>query len=225
LDAYLELADIYERPDATGLDKRRLLVLYDSYVDLATRSRQTPPALSRVKERLKQLKDGRERISSVVLPSIPEHNPEVLHKFRCFYRSAQDVVFAYGMLMRNELLLVRVGEMDPDTGTTAASFGGKSKGSGFFRFIKGQNSPQQVQKNLDRLDNVSPVSLDGMENEFRQIPLNKIHKIEYILDPTTETRTVRIQLYQEGSLELLFGAPAQFDADKVTLILKRLTNK
>ena len=105
---YRELARIYDRPDYKGRDKRRGIILYLRYVQLAKEQDDgSKIEIARAEARANAMK---------TLPVSPGGavSGEAI-EFECFYRGSTDC-YIYGRIDLQHLVAVRAGIVDPMTG-------------------------------------------------------------------------------------------------------------
>lgn len=105
-EGYRELARVYDRPEYRGKDKRRAIVLYSRFLELARQTGGFSHAeTARAEERMAALR---------ALP--PDHKSSAAHDaglpFQAFYRGLS-LCFCYGSLTRERIVLVRAGDVDP----------------------------------------------------------------------------------------------------------------
>lgn len=107
-DGYRELARIYDRPDYKGRDKRRGIIMYMRFIDLARADGSySQIEISRAEARANALKTG--VVASGFL------TPGEALEFDCFYRGAHDC-YVFGRATSEMIAAVRIGVIDPHTG-------------------------------------------------------------------------------------------------------------
>jgi len=225
-DAYRGLARIYERPDYSGKDRNRAVILYTRFVDLANKKGgYSTIELERAQSRIAQLQAGapKENIKPGMFSGL------MLHTFPCFYRNNGTVFFGLGGVNREHVVVARAGEVDPDTGVSASEMGNPlMRATTFIRRIKSEKAKaeerEQVKKELDRISKTSVDLLLRETGRCHMLPLSEIQALEYSKDEATDQRTLRLRTSGHAH-ELIFSAAADMDADKCALMLRRMTGK
>jgi hypothetical protein len=116
-EGYRELARIYDRPDYNGKNKRRAVVLYRRFVELAKEyNASTPFEITRAEARAQALVGNNVESKGAGIP-VSEGIT-----FQCYSRSAGCYVF--GVLTASYLIMARLGDTDPDTGQGPPELGG-----------------------------------------------------------------------------------------------------
>ncbi|MCW8131056.1 MAG: protein kinase [Planctomycetota bacterium] len=228
-DGYRALARIYERPDYSGKDKPRSLILYGRFVELASRQGgYSNIEVERAQARLTQLQAAAQR------PPEPQREKAfsgtMLHTFPCFYRSNGTVFFGLGGVNRDSVVVARAGEVDPDTGVSASEMGNPFllRATTLIRRIKSEKAKaeerEQVKKEIERISKTSVDMLLRESGKCHTIPLSEIQAIEYSKDESTDQRMVKLRMGRDMH-ELIFSAAADMEADRCALMIRRLTGK
>jgi tetratricopeptide (TPR) repeat protein len=107
---YRELARIYDRPDYKGRDKKRGIILYTRYVELAREQGEgSKIEIARAEARANAMKTLPASFGGAPIGESIE--------FDCFYRGATDC-YAYCRLDSQYLMAVNAGSVDPITGVS-----------------------------------------------------------------------------------------------------------
>jgi len=222
-EAYRELARIYEKPEYKCNDKRRAIVLYQRFAELARKSGGVSNVeIQRAEERAKVLITmPAERKSSLILAGAGI-------AFHCFYRGPV-VCFSYGVLMNDKLVVVRAGEVDPETGVLASDMGGAmNKASTLFRRFKSEQAKKDeqagVKKELQRLSNLSLEDLQTDSAKVLFLFCEQMNSVDMSVDNAIGTRCITIKAQQQTH-QLLFNEDAAFKADQCYEILRRVLAK
>jgi hypothetical protein len=217
-DGYRELARLYERPDYHGKDKRRAIVLYSRFADLAQQSgKYSAYEISRAQERTQAL---------LALP--PESRSTILQPgegiaFQCFYRGPI-VCFAYGVLNAERLVVARAGEMDPESGIHSSDMGGAmGRATTIFRRLKSEQAKREeqgvVKKELMRLSDLPLAELPKDPACVLNVGCDQITGTEQSIDNTINVRCISIKAPQTH--QLLFSEPNAFKAEQCYELLRR----
>ena len=222
-EAYRELASIYERPEYKGRDKRRVIVLYQRFLELARGSQTFSRVdIARIEERFAALSTGAapsDKKSSTTLPRIGI-------VFQCFYRRG-GVCFCFGALTGSRLIIVKAGEVEPDNGVTAAEMGstiGRATTS-IFRILKSDQSKKDdqtaVKKELGRLSEIAVEDLHKEPGCQLDIPCEQIKGATVNVDEAVGIRC--ISLKTDAHLhQLLFLESSSFKAEQCFELLRRI---
>jgi serine/threonine protein kinase len=222
-EGYRELARIYDRPEYREKDKRRAIVLYARFAELAKqRGGFTQVEISRAEERMASLKAANHESRSSGLQSgvgIP---------FQCFYRGGI-ICFAYGVISQERILIARAGEMDPDSGIQASEMGGAvTKATSIFRRFMSESAKKeqqaQVKKELQRLAALPPETLVTDSAKVLALPMEQITGVAMSIDNAVNIRNVKINTPQQNH-ELLFTESGSFRADQCYALIRRKLSK
>ncbi len=224
---YFALAQIYQRPDYTGTDRNRAIIMYGRFIELSDKhGGYTELEIKRARERMDALK--RAGTSGALRPAveIDEKEPR-LASFNCFYRGDRHVFFGIAVVTRKGLTLAEAGEVDPDTGVSAADIGSPlQRATRIFRKMKSGKARSAerdaIIKQLKRLDHLSAAHLRAEDNNSIFLPIEKFQKIS--LDEKAENgyRILRIYAASQNH-DLLFSTKDEIEAPRCALFLKRLT--
>ncbi|MCY3017813.1 MAG: protein kinase [Planctomycetota bacterium] len=216
---YRELARIYDHPEYKGRDKRRAIVLYNRFAELARLGAAFSGfEISRAEERASSLmtSPGQERKTSILAPGTGV-------AFHCFYRGSV-TCFAYGALTSERLILARAGYVDPDSGITATEMGSTlGRATTFFRRLRSEEARKDeqaaVKKELARL---SSLALDDLAKDPACVAVVECaHMISVTVsgDQDPVTRCITIQAQQTH--QLLFTEETLFKAEQCYELLRR----
>jgi serine/threonine-protein kinase len=132
---YRELARIYDRPDYKGRDKRRAIILYSRYVELAReRGEGSKIEIARAEARANALRNQPPSYGGAPMGESLE--------FDCFYRGAADC-YAYCRLDMLQLVAVKAGDVDPQTGLSEPD---PNAGVSAFRRVKSIFAPSRTEQ-------------------------------------------------------------------------------
>jgi serine/threonine-protein kinase len=222
-EGYRELARVYDRPEYKEKDKRRAVVLYARFAELARQSgRFTQVEISRAEERMAAVRAagmdsrGSDIHSGFGIP------------FQCFYRGGV-ICFAYGVITPDRLLIARAGDVDPDTGIQASEMGGAmTKATSIFRRFMSENAKKeqqaQVKKELVRLASLPPDTLASDASKIISLGMEQVTGVAMSVDSAVNIRNVKINTAQHNH-ELLFTESGSFRADQCYALIRRKINK
>ncbi|HEY3322228.1 MAG TPA: protein kinase [Planctomycetota bacterium] len=218
-EAYRELARIYEHPEYRARDKRRAIVLYERFIELAKENeRFSNVDITRAQERAAALRLAPpEAKTSVLLPGSGV-------AFQCFYRGAT-ACFGYGILNADVLCMARAGDVDPESGVTAAELGSAvGRASTLFRKFRSEQAKKEefavVKKELSRL---SGLSLEQLQKDAAcavNVACDQMSGAEMSVDSAVGIRTLTVKTGQQAHL-LFFTEAASFRAEQCHELLKR----
>jgi serine/threonine-protein kinase len=218
-EGYRELARLYDRPDYRGRDKRRMIVLYQRFAELAkAKGTYTPLEITRAEERAATLSAAPpESKSSLILPG------EAI-AFHCFYRSAL-VCFGYGLLTQEGLTFVRAGEVDPESGIVAADMGGAvGRATTIFRRFKSEQAKKEEQAVVKReLSRLSELSVEALQKEVTRVltlTYEQMTSADMSVDTFVKIHCISIKVGTQ-SHQLLFTEGSGFKAEQVNELVKR----
>ena len=218
-DGMRELARIYERPEYHGRDKRRAIVLYKRFIELARQSgKYTPYEIGRAEER-----------ATALLTMPPDSKTSILQPgegiaFQCFYRGAF-TCFGYGVAVSDRILMTRAGEVDPESGMLSADMGGAmGRATTIFRRFKSENAKRDeqvlVKKELQRLSDMTLPDLAKDPAVVMNVPCDQVTSAEMTLDQAVGIRVLSIKSAQQAH-QLLFTEAAGFKAEQCHELLRR----
>jgi len=217
-EGYRELARVYDWPEYTGKDKRRAVVLYRRFAELARGSSKfSQVEIARAEERAgSMMGTAMETKSSLISPSMGV-------AFHGFYRGAI-VCFGYGVLTPERMIFARAGEIDPESGIVAADMGGAyGRATTIFRRFKSENAKREEQNNVRKeLARLSSLGLDELVNDPSRIlvlPCDQMQSVDVVTDTAINVRCVKIR--SAPSHDLLFPEATYFKADQVYELLRR----
>src|SRR5579862_829805 len=132
---YRELARIYDRPDYKGRDKRRAIILYTRYIELAREQNEgSKIELGRAEARANALRSQPPSYGGAPIGESIE--------FDCFYRGSADC-YAYCRIDLLQLVGVKAGIVDPQTGSTEPD---PHAGISAFRRVKSIFAPARTEQ-------------------------------------------------------------------------------
>lgn len=220
-DGYRELARIYERPDYRGRDKRRAIVLYQRFAEIA----QTTDRFSKV-----EIQRAEERISVLSADSsLPEALSIALMPgsgivFQCFYRGPM-VCFCFGYLTSSRLFLARVGDVDPETGVVSDDMkGAVRRATTILRRFKSEQAKKEeqtlVKKELGRLSELSADAIQQDSTRILSIGCDQFTHVALNIDETVKIHCVTINTQQQMH-QLLFNDSNAFKAEQCHELISR----
>jgi tetratricopeptide (TPR) repeat protein len=218
-EGYRELARIYDRPEYKGKNKRRAIVLYQRYLELARRIEGTSAIeLNRAEERI-----------SILKAAVPESRGSGTHTHLgipivCFYRGGS-VCFVFGLMTSERLILARAGDVDPDSGIESSVMGGAmARAASVFRHFKSEATRKEeqgvVRKELIRLSNLLPDQLQLDPARILSISFDQITHVQMTVDTAVNIRCIKITT-QQGLHELLFTEAGAYRADQCLALIQR----
>jgi len=218
-EAYRELARIYERPDYFGKDKRRAIVLYRRFLDLACGAgTYSVMDLTRAEERI-----------AVLMAAPPETKSSILAPgagvaSQCFYRS-RITCFSYAVLTADRLIVMRAGEVDPETGIHSSEMAGAmGKATTIFRRLKSEQAKKDeqavVKKELQRLSDLLLEDLPKDAACVANVPLDQLTDVSMSVDTAVNIRCITMKTPQQTH-QLLFTESAVFKAEQSHELIKR----
>ena len=132
---YRELARIYDRPDYKGRDKRRAIILYTRYIELAREQNEgSKIELGRAEARSNALRSQPPSYGGAPIGESIE--------FDCFYRGSADC-YAYCRIDLLQLVGVKAGIVDPQTGSMEPD---PHAGISAFRRVKSIFAPARTEQ-------------------------------------------------------------------------------
>jgi len=226
---YHALAQLYQRPDYTGTDRSRAIVLYGRFVELAERrGGYTELEIRRARERMDALRAAGASGGLRPVVGVDEQEP-ILAAFRCFYRSDRNVFYGLCLITRKGRVAAEAGEMDPETGISAADIGNPlQRATRSFRKIRSSRARaaerEAVAKQLKRLERLSSRQMREEENPSVFLPLETFQKVGLDEKLVSGYRILRLYAAHQYH-DLLFAGKDLFEAQRCTLLLKRMTGK
>ncbi|MCZ7644561.1 MAG: serine/threonine-protein kinase [Planctomycetota bacterium] len=223
------LARVYERPDYAGADKNRVIILYQRCVELAEEhGGLSDLELKLVKDRLEALESGRGVLGADARLA-GRNSHEVLHHFRCFYRTGPIIYFAVGAMSRDRLILAKAGEIDPDTGISVSDMSNPlRRATSFFRRFKGERSKSEerefVRKQLHDLENTPFEELSKKSDQNVSVDYSNVRLVNLSVDSSTGNRTVGIAT-ESTEHELVFPSGSWVEAERCAAIVARITGR
>ncbi|MGD0092939.1 MAG: hypothetical protein ABSE73_23755, partial [Planctomycetota bacterium] len=215
---FRELARMYDRPDYRERDKRRAIVLYLRFAEMARQG----SAFTKLEISLAE-----ERAAALRTANLEQKNPVVPHGtgliFQCFYRG-HATSFAYGVLTKDRLVVARVGDVDPETGLLAIRMSGKkARASAIFQSLRTESSKKdklaQAGQELARL---SGLELDELASDSAclcNLPCNEMTGAT--LEKAQPPGASCITIVAGSTHQLVFPAAAAFKADQCYELLHR----
>lgn len=220
-DGYRELARIYDRPDYRGREKRRAIVLYQRFVDLALAAGKfTRFEVSRAQERATALSSMPQEKSAFIAPGTAVF-------FQCFYHGV-DNCFCYGALSAGQLVLARAGYVDPETGVTAAETGSAMlRATSILRRFKSDKAKKnEMDRARNELSRLSGLTLDDLARDpacVLVVAYEELKGCETSVDQVSESRSILIK--GQATHQLVFPADLAFKADQCYELLWRKLTK
>ncbi|HYG75828.1 MAG TPA: protein kinase [Planctomycetota bacterium] len=218
-EAYRELARLYERPEYPGKDRRRAIVLYRRFVELArTAGNYANVDISRAEERITALMNApAESKSSVLAPGAGVAS-------QCFYRGCV-TCFSYTILTGDRMVVTRAGEVDPETGIHSSEMAGAmGRATTIFRRLKSEHAKKEeqarVKKELQRLSDIPLEDLPKDGTCVAHILLNQVTDVSMSIDTAVNVRCLSLKAAQQTH-QLLFTEGAAFKAEQCHELLKR----
>ena len=218
-EGYRELARVYDRPDYRGRDKRRMIVLYQRFAELArAKGTYSQLEITRAEERAVALAVASpETRSGILLPSEGV-------AFQCFYRAAL-VCFGFGLLNADGLTFVRAGEVDPESGINASDMGGAmGRATTIFRRFKSEQAKKDeqaaVKKELTRLSDLPTEKLVADPQRVIQLTYDQMISVETSTDTAIHIYTVTMKTSTEKH-QLLFTETSAFKAEQAFELIQR----
>jgi len=218
-EGYRELARLYDRPDYRGRDKRRMIVLYQRFAELAkAKGTFTPLEIARAEERAATLAAAPQESKTSVI------NSGDCIAFHCFYRSAL-VCFGFGMLTGQQLIFLRAGDVDPDSGIVAADMGGAvGRATTIFRRFKSDQAKKEeqavVKKELTRLSEMSVDALQKESTRVLTLTFDQMNSVEMSVDTAVKIHCVTIKVGTQNH-QFLFTDISAFKSEQVYELTKR----
>jgi hypothetical protein len=214
-----ELARVYDHPDYRGRDKRRAVVLYERFAELAQQGTAfSKLEITRAKEHAAALRTGSLDARDAGI------SPGSAVTFQCFYRGSS-TCFAYGVLTPARLVVAQAGNVDPDSGVSASGFGGiAARASGMFRRLTASESKADnialARKELARLSALSVEDLACDPACVAAVAAGEMRDASHGKDQATGLSCVTLGAPQKH--QLLFADAAPFKADQCYEMLHRM---
>ncbi len=178
-----ELARIYDHPDYKGRDKRRGIILYLRYVELAREQDEgSMIEISQAEARANAMKSLPFTSGGVVAGEAIE--------FDCFYRGAVDC-YVYCRVDMTQLIAICAGSVDPQTGVSEpdpnANVSAFRRAKSIFTRPKSEQEKQEAQsvvrKELARLAELDTAELKKEPQIACQLNLDKLSPMEVLTLP------------------------------------------
>jgi serine/threonine protein kinase len=189
---YRELARIYEHPEYKGRDRRRAIVLYQRFIQLARETGAVPDYdIIRIEDRIKTLLTQNSTASGYYTAT-----PRQI-VFQCFYIGRSNC-YVFGALSSEQLALVRAGSVDPASGLCADGLGSAlHRVTTLFRHFKSECSTRDARQNtkteLERLTAVPSDQLVNQPNVSLVLPLEKVISVDMQFSPESEMNCLVIK--------------------------------
>ena len=216
---YHELARIYDRPEYKGRDKRRGMILYMRYVELARQQEEgSKIEIAQAEARANAMKSVSTSSGGVVQGESFE--------FDCFYRGVKNC-YAYCRVDMTQLIVACAGSVDPQSGVSEPD---PNAGVSAFRLAKSifsrpkseqekQEAQSVVRKELIRLAELDTPVLKKEPEIVCQLNLDKMSSLE--------TQSVPPDLSilkfgdKSGMHSLVFTASNEFQGQRATEFFRR----
>jgi len=217
-EGYRGLARLYDHPDYKGTGKRRAIVLYRRFVELARDSGGfSELEITRAEERAGTLQQAPRETALRFAESRPALT------FRCFY-SGVNSCFAHGMLCPERLVVVSAGAYDPDTGQPAATMrGAKRTISTAFLRIRPKDATREelasVRTELARLSDLCLEELAADPACVANIACNGIAETSLAVADNAGVKSLTVRA--DEIHQLLFPKACAFEADQCNEFLRR----
>jgi serine/threonine protein kinase len=215
-EGYRELAHIYDRPEYRGRDKRRAIVLYQRFAELARADKAfAAQEITRAEERANALlaapPDGKTTVISAGLGIA----------FHALYRGT-GACFVYGILTPERLVLARAGDVDPETGVAATEVSGGVRAT-VYRWLKSEQNRKDAQAvTRNEVVRLSSLSLEELARDpacILSTGLQVFSAVNLTLDAATGGRC--IALVSDREHRLTFSESSAFRADQCYELLRR----
>ncbi len=218
-EGYYELARMYERAEYQGQDKRRAIVMYQRFIELALTKGWAKDELERVQAHVQQM--------APALQAGTEPSSRLLaFNFKCFYRGRFQC-FAFGLVDASQFTIARVGEIDPESGVSASTLGGKMvRATNIFRKFKSEQSLKDEQararQELRRLAELSTDELSADNASFLAIGYEQIESAA--MERSEGLIGVALKAGKDTH-ELLFNEADAFKAEQCQELVRRKLKK
>lgn len=221
-EAFLTLARVYDHPGYHGKDKRRAAILYKRYLALSGVDGTTAPEAAEAQRRIEVLQYWEPD------PAAQEEAPH-LATFTCFYRFNAFTHFLYGVLTDQHLILVNVGDADPETGIRSVDLGTRfERASKLFRWISGESlsKEREVELTETEIRRVAGLSLSRLlqEREAGTLDLTQVEGVKRKDDVQRRAWVVALRtgLFNH---ELVLPHEQKGDAEKLEALLKAAVDR
>jgi serine/threonine protein kinase len=220
-EGYRELARVYDHPDYAGPEKRRAVVLYRRFIELAQQAgTYSVLELARAEERARAILASPDKALRQTTSGLLAG---VGIAFQCFYRGPL-VCFAYGLLTAERLVVARAGDLHPETGVSIAEMGGMmTRATTIFRRFRSEQSRQEeqarVKKELGRLANLPAERLASDPACILSAGLGEFTQVSLEDDTASGGRSIR--LVGQHTHELRFADSAAFQTEQCYELLRR----
>jgi len=214
-EGFRELARVYDRPDYDGPDKRRAIVLYQRFVELARNvGTFSKFELARAEEHTNAL------MNAPAEPKKPGIAAGTGVVFQCFYRGAA-ACFVYGVVTGERLILARVGDADPESGVYALEVcGTRALRTTVYKLLRKKAALAQARRELSRLARLTPEDL--AQDAACLVALRPETMSQGSLAMQRQTKLRCLTIAAAGKVhELLFPETSAFSADQCHEALRR----
>jgi serine/threonine protein kinase len=216
-EGYRELARVYDRPDYNGKNRRRAVVLYRRFVELAKEfNASTPFEVTRAEVRAQALITAPEGKG----PGVSTSSGII---FQCYLRGVN--CYVYGTATANWLILSRLGETDPETGQGPPELGGAmEKATRVFRRTKSDRTKKieadAAKQEIARLSELYPDALRADKTCVAAIACTQVTSTSATNLSGGDLRSVTIKDAQR-SYELIFSDATVFKSEQILELLRR----
>ncbi|MCY3023141.1 MAG: hypothetical protein NTW87_29545 [Planctomycetota bacterium] len=217
---FRELARVYDRPDYNGRDRRRAIVLYGRFVELARRPGASFPnvEITRAENRATALLTSPAETGSGLL------GPGMGVAFQCFYRGSV-TCFACGMLTAERLVVARAGDVDPDSGVSAQDVGGSLvRATAIFRHFKSERTLKDEQaRTKTELARLSRLGMDALVKDAACVATVDCSDVTNVAlsSATCQVALRSVTMQAQQAHQLLFTEAAAFKAEQCHELLRR----
>ena len=223
-DGYRELARIYDRADYKGRDKRRGIIMYMRFIDLARAlGNYSQIEIQRAEARAAALKSGNVSAGFLI--------PGEALEFDCFYRGASDC-YVYCRANQDQLVAVKIGTVDPHTGNSepdpSASTSTFKKAVSIFTRTKSDQEKQEeqslVRKEHARLKYLDVAHVLRERNIICSLNFNALEPLEERASPP-DLSILRLK-EKSHAHNFIFTTRNAFEGRQLReLLLRRLTKR
>ena len=216
-EGYKELARLYNRPDYRGRDRRRAVVLYERFVELARAAGNSSNfEIARAMRRAKALLAMPEQKSPGIAPGSGL-------AFQCFHHGTEGC-FAYGVLTASQLVVARAGYIDPQSGVTAAATGSAMvRATSIFRHFRSEKAEEdekaRTRKELSRLSGLTLEELAKDPACVLAATYDELEDCAISVGEEAEVITVTLKGPRKG--HLVFSKAGSFRAEQCYELMRR----
>jgi len=213
-EGFRELARIYDRPDYDGPDKRRAIVLYRRFAELArTVGSFAEFEIRRAEEHAQALLSAPVEPRKAVIPAAAGV------VFQCFYRGAA-VCFVHGVIACDRLILARAGEADPASGTYAQDVcGPRALSTAVHKLLRQKTALALARQHLSRLARLGLEDLAKDRACIAVIGAGEMRQVRLTTDRPSSMYCLTVLAAKTH--ELLFPEASTFTADQCHEALRR----